>query len=118
MFVKGFEFNRLKTETKEKLYNKLLKGKLIAEVDMIELNHKYEYNLDRVDVVFTNFDLCLSSFYHNFYRRTLKATKSERYKTFGRVIKELKKLAYDMGYEINQLRIYNLSRTHIYTINI
>lgn len=118
MFVKSFELNKLKSETKEELYCKLLKFKLLVEVDMIGCNLHKGDKLTNVDVLFHNTDLCLSSFWYNFYRRTPKAVKSERYKTFGYAIRELKKVAYDMGYEIKQLRIYNLSRIHIYTINI
>lgn len=118
MFVKGFEFNKLKTETKEKLYRKLLEGKLFIEVDMIGYNYNEGNKLTDVDVKIYNEDLCLSSFYYNFYRRTDRAVKSERYKTFGQAVKALKQLSRSMGYKINQLRIYNLSHTHIYTINI
>lgn len=118
MFVKNFEFNRLKTEIKEKLYCKLLKGRLFTEVDMIGYDYHEGDKLTGVDVKFYNDDLCLSSFYYNFYRRTDKAVKSERYKTFGQAIKALKLLSRGMGYKINQLKIYNLSYTHIYTINI
>lgn len=118
MFAKGFELNRLKVNTKEKLYCKLLKGRLFAEVDMIGYGYHKGDKLTDVDVKFYNADLCLSSFWDNFYRRTNKAIKSERYKTFGCAIRELKKLAYSMGFKINQLRFYNLSHKHIYTINI
>lgn len=118
MLVKGFELNKLKAKTKEKLYCKLLQGRLFVEVDMMEYSNYKGNKLTDIDAKFYNNDLCLSSFNYNFYARTPKAVKFERYKTFGCAIKELKELAYSLGYKINQLRIYNLSHIHIYTINI
>ena len=117
MLFKRFELNKLNASTKEKLYQKLLNGILFADTDMMDLSGNNRDDLTDIDVRFCQNDLCLNSYYYNFYRRTNKAVKSERYKTFGQAIKQLKKLSKDMGYKIDQWRICDRIGKHVYTIH-
>lgn len=86
MFTKSFNIKRLSKTTKEKLYNKLLNRKLYMEITAYERD-----NIINADVLFWDNDLCVSNFYHNFFFRTEKACKGERYKTFGQAMFNLKK---------------------------
>ena len=119
-FVKEFELNKLKSKTKEKLYSKLVSAKwnipYKVEIDLIPIQKDIP-KLNQIDLIFKDNDLCVSSFYYNFYFRTDKAIKKERYKTFGNAIATLKNLCNKYGYTVNQLRIYKYDK-HIYTINV
>ena len=88
-FIKGFELNKLNSKTKEKLYNKLISKKwnnpYEVEIDLIPIQKDIP-KLNQIDLEFKDNDLCVSSFYHNFYFRTDKAIRRERYKTFGNAI--------------------------------
>lgn len=103
--VKILKLSKLTPEAKEAIYCRLLK------------KSDYTCNMDlfgkdgrklTVDVNFFNNDLCVNSFYHNFYFRTEKATKNLRYSTFSAAIRELKKLLnHNMDLQsYSNLRIY------------
>lgn len=119
-FVKVFELSKLKSKTKEKLYSKLILNKwnnpYKVEIDLIPIQ-KDRSKLNQIDLVFKGNDLCVFSIYYNFYSRTNKAVKRERYKTFGNAITALKKLCNKYDYTVNKLRIYKYNK-HIYTINV
>lgn len=119
-FVKEFELNKLKSKTKEKLYSKLLSAKwnipYKVEIDLIPIQKDIP-KLNQIGLLFEGNNLCVYSFYYNFYLKTGKAIKRERYKTFGNAISALKKLCDKYGYTVNQLRIYKNDK-HIYTINV
>lgn len=74
----------LSKEVKEKIYQKLLKGTYEASI-MLDGKHLAQ-------IKFKNNDLCLSSWNLNFYVRTPKAVKSERYKTLDYAVAELYKM--------------------------
>ena len=119
-FVKEFELNKLESKTKEKLYSKLVSAKwntpYSVEIDLIPIQKDIPRR-NQIDLIFKDNDLCVSAFYHNFYFRTDKAIKKERYKTFGNAITALKKLCNKYGYTVNELRIYKYGE-HIYTIKL
>lgn len=114
MFTKSFNIKKLKASTKEKLYNKLLNCKLYMKVVL--------YKVDRVinaDVLFRQNDLCVSSLYHNFFFRTKKACKKERYKTFAQAMFNLKRMIKEYNMYIQNVQIYNKYDTKkLYVITI
>lgn len=75
---------KLSKEVKEKIYQKLLNGTYRASM---RLDGKYKASID-----FENNDLCLNSWQLNFYKRTPKAVKYERYKTLDYAIAEVYKM--------------------------
>lgn len=62
MFTKSFNIKKLSKTTKEKLYNKLLNGKLYMRITAYKRD-----DIINADVLFRHNDLCVSSFYHNFF---------------------------------------------------
>ena len=119
-FVREFKFNKLKSKTKEKLYSKLVSAKwnipYKVEIDLIPIQKDIP-KLNQIGLLFEDNNLYIFSLYYNFYLKTDKAIKRERYKTFGNAISALKKLCNKYGYTVNQLRIYKNNK-HIYTINV
>lgn len=115
--VKGFELNKLSKQSKEKLYCKLLDNKLKAQTYIYYNDKKYRFDID-----FANNDLCLNSWTYNYYIRTPKAVKSERYNSFDKAMNALKKVVNKKGITFNQLFIYKENKyhftDHIYTINL
>ena len=116
--VKNFELNKLSNQNKENLYNKLLNGKLTAQsVCVYYENRHYLFDVD-----FMHNDLCLNSWTYNYYIRTPKAIKSERYNSFNQAINALKKVVNKEGITFNQLFVYkagkDYSMKHLYTIDL
>lgn len=103
--VKILQLNKLNAETREIIYKRLLSEDYISQISIdIGVNKPNIYN---VDVEFSNNDCCISSWGLNFYIRTNKAVKAERYKTFGHCLKALKELAKTKNIKIvSNLRIY------------
>lgn len=102
MFTKSFNIKKLSKATKEKLYNKLLNCKLYMKI----VAYKRD-DIINADVLFSRNDLCVSSFYHNFFFRTKKACKGERYKTFGRAMFNLKRILKDYDMYIQNVQVYD-----------
>lgn len=103
--VRTLQLSKLSKQAKEKVYVKLLKGFYDAQVT-IDIG-KDKKNLYSIDAEFMNNDCCLSSWTLNFYTRTNKAVKGERYKTLGNCLTALKRLAKDRRINIvSNLRIY------------
>lgn len=103
--VNTLQLNKIGTDAREQIYLKLLSGIYTAAITIdIGRDKKDLYN---IDAEFMNNDCCLSSWTLNFYTRTNKAVKSERYKTFGHCLAALKKLARKRHIKIiSNLRIY------------
>lgn len=102
MFTKSFNIKKLSKITKEKLYNKLLNCKLYMRITVYKRD-----NIINADVLFRHNDLCVLSFYHNFFFRTEKACKKERYKTFGEAIFNLKRILKEYNMYIQNVQIYD-----------
>lgn len=103
--VNTLQLNKINAVAKEKIYKKLLDGFYTAEITIDTGTNKP--NLYSVDVEFLNDDCCISSWSLNFYMRTHKAVKNERYKTFGNCLAAFKKLAKQNNIKItSNLRIY------------
>lgn len=103
--VNTLQLNKTNADAKEKIYKRLLSGIYTAEIT-IDIGRD-KPNLYNVDVEFLNDDCCISSWTLNFYRRTNKAVKSERYKTLGHCLTAFKKLAKKNNIKIvSNLRIY------------
>ena len=120
-FVNILKLNKLTNTAKEGIYNKLLKGDYVAEVTFC--NYAYTKDID-VDVLFYDNDCCVSSWGLNFYRRTPKAVKRERYNTFGQCITALKGLLREYPCAKGNLRIYSKgsyvrgTRKHLFNIEL
>lgn len=103
--VNTLQLNKINAIAKEQIYTKLLNGTYEAEVTIDTGRDKP--NLYSVDAEFLRNDCCISSWTLNFYVRTNKAVKSERYKTFGNCLTAFKKLAKNNNIKItSNLRIY------------
>lgn len=102
MFTKSFNIKKLSKTTKEKLYNKLLNCKLYMKITAYKRD-----DIINADVLFRHNDLCVSSFYHNFFFRTEKACKKERYKTFGQAMFNLKRILKEHNMYIQNVQIYD-----------
>ena len=103
--VNTLQLNKINATAKEQIYTKLLNGIYEAEITIDTGGDKPD--LYSVDVEFLNNDCCISSWTLNFYVRTSKAVKNERYKTFGNCLTEKKKLANKNNIKIkSNLRIY------------
>lgn len=117
--VKTLQLNKLSSDTKEKIYKNLLTGKYRAELSFMNK----QGNVHSIDVDFDNNDLCINSWSLNFYCRTPKAVKGERYKTLGGAIRALKKLSKTVLslQPTSDLRIYNtdvIGWKHIHLFSI
>lgn len=103
--VNTLQLNKLNAVAKEKIYKKLLSGIYNAEITIDTGTDKP--NLYSVDAEFLNNDCCISSWTVNFYIRTNKAVKCERYKTLGHCLTAFKKLARKNHIKIaSNLRVY------------
>ena len=103
--VKLLDVNKLSHQAKEKIYQKLLSGFYTAQLT-IDVG-KDKKDLYSIDADFMSNDCCLSSWTLNFYTRTNKAVKGERYKTLSHCLTALKKLAKNKHINIvSDLRIY------------
>lgn len=103
--VNTLQLNKINATAKEQIYTKLLNGIYEAEITIDAGRDKPD--LYSVDVEFLNNDCCISSWSLNFYVRTNKAVKNERYKTFGNCLTALKKLANKYNIKVkSNLRIY------------
>lgn len=103
--VNTLQLNKLNADTKEKIYKRLLSGIYTAEITID--TGKDKPNLYSVDAEFLNDDCCISSWSLNFYMRTNKAVKCERYKTLSHCLAAFKKLAQKNHIKItSNLRIY------------
>jgi hypothetical protein len=121
--VKILRLNELDKQVKENIYNKLIEGDYTAEIDLIRHQRKYS----GCDVIFAGdnhheSDLCVSHFGYNFYFRTNRAVKGDRYKTFGNAISSLKRLIKnrcrcDISTCYSNLRIY-YKGTNIFNIEL
>ncbi len=116
--VKTLQLKKLDANAKECIYKKLLKGDYKAEITVLNKQGK-PFSLD---IDFMNNDCCINSWSLNFYCRTNKAVKNERYKTLGQAITALKRLFKSnlTCLPCSNLRIYNDSRlfgTHIFSID-
>lgn len=89
----------LSKDIKEKIYQKLLNGKYEATI-MLDGKHEAQVKIK-------NNDLCLSSWNLNFYIRTPKAVKSERYKSLDYAISNLyKMIKRETNYTYSNICIY------------
>lgn len=119
-FVKTLQLKRLNTNAKECIYKKLLTGNYKAEITVLDKQGEPF----RLDIDFIHNDCCINSWGLkglNFYYRTAKAVKGERYKTLGQAVSALKRLFKSkLSYlPTSNLRIYNKSvlfGTHIFSI--
>lgn len=103
--VNTLQLNKINADAKEQIYKRLLSGIYTAEIT-IDIG-KDKPNLYSVDAEFLMGDCCISSWTLNFYVRTNKAVKSERYKTLGHCLTAFKKLAQKNHIKIaSNLRIY------------
>lgn len=114
--VKTLQLKKLNSNTKECIYKKLLNGDYKAEITVMNKQGK----AISLDIDFMNNDCCIN-WSLNFYCRTNKAVKNERYKTLGQAITALKRLFKSKltCLPSSNLRIYNNSRlfgTHIFSI--
>jgi hypothetical protein len=103
--VKTLQLNKLNAQTKEKIYKRLLSGSYTTQLTIdVGRDKKDLYN---IDAEFMNNDCCLSSWSLNFYTRTKKAVKGERYKTLSKCLTAFKRLAKDRRINIvSNLRVY------------
>lgn len=105
-YVNIIQLEKLNKKQKELLLNELYNGDLKIEIDIFTSNKNYT----GVDITFMDYnkpDLCVNHFGYNFYFRTNKAIKCEKYKTLGQAIGALKRLF--KKHNINQtsnLRFY------------
>lgn len=109
--VKTLNLNNINSCAKELIYKNLLNNKYSAQVtiDMGKQNKSDKYV---IDAEFNGNDCCLSSWTLNFYVRTQKAVKQERYKTLDSCLIALKKLAKKHDIKIvSNLRIYKSVKT-------
>lgn len=124
-FVKILKLNKLTSEQKERLYKRLLhSSKWKCELDLFANGKKYCTS----DVVFYNNDLSVLDFCYNFYYRTNKAIKHERYKNFSVAITQLKRVIknqflIDAKATTSNLRIYyankaNSIKKHVFSIEL
>lgn len=110
-YVKTLKLNNINNNAKELIYKNLLNNKYSAQItiDIGEQNKSDKYV---IDAEFNGNDCCLSSWTLNFYVRTQKAVKQERYKTLDACLSALKRLAKKHGIKIaSNLRIYKLVKT-------
>lgn len=105
MLVKILNTSKINKQATESIYNKLLTGQYKARLTIyIGRDKKDTYN---IDVDFLGNDCCINSWSLNFYIRTNKAVKNERYKTLGYCLAALKRLANKNNIKIiSNLRIY------------
>jgi hypothetical protein len=103
--INTLQLNKINTTAKEQIYTKLLNGIYNAQIT-IDIG-KDKPNLYNVDAEFLSNDCCISSWTLNFYTRTNKAVKNERYKTLGTCLRALKRLANKHKIRIvSNLRVY------------
>ena len=104
--VKILQLNKLTKQQKENIYNRLLTDNhWHAEIDIFLDGAFY----CTPDIEFYNNDLCVSHFGKNFYYRTQKAVKKERYNNLGDAITQLKRLIknyYNCRVSYSNLKIY------------
>lgn len=116
--IKILDTKKISNLASECIYDKLRCGDYRAEITIENLSGKHP-----VDVLFLNDDLCISSFGLNFYTRTPKAVKGERYKTLGLALRALKRHIKDncTFKLVSNLRIYNESAywgTHLFSLEL
>lgn len=103
--ARTLQLDKTNEDAKEKIYKRLLSGIYTAEIT-IDIGRD-KPNLYSVDAEFLNDDCCISSWTLNFYSRTNKAVKGERYKTLRNCLTAFKKLARKNNIKItSNLRIY------------
>ncbi len=109
--VRILKLNNINSNAKELIYKNLLNNKYSAQLT-IDIGKQNKSDRYAIDVEFNGNDCCLSSWTLNFYVRTQKAVKQERYKTLGSCLSALKRLAKKHGIEIvSNLRIYKSVKT-------
>ena len=118
--VKRLELKRLSNKVKENIYNKLIKGDYKTELTF----YNKEGKASDIEILFYNNDLCISSWSLNFYQRTSKAVKFERYKTFGQALTQLKRMLKRYPVQYSNLHVYNRgsyirgNRKHLFDIEL
>ena len=109
--IRTLKLNNINNNAKELIYKNLLNNKYSAQLT-IDIGRQNKSDRHVIDVEFNGNDCCLSSWALNFYCRTQKAVKQERYKTFGSCLSALKRLAKNHGINIvSNLRIYKSVKT-------
>lgn len=109
--VQVLKLNNINSNAKELIYKNLLNNKYSAQLT-IDIGKQNKSDRYIIDAEFNGNDCCLSSWTLNFYVRTQKAVKQERYKTLGSCLSALKRLAKKHGIEIvSNLRIYKSVKT-------
>lgn len=104
----------LKSSAREAIYTKLLRGNYEAQLTLLSKRGPITVNVE-----FMRNDLCISSWLHNFYFRTAKAVKFERYKTLGCALAALRELVTNrIGTKcMSDLRIY-FRGEHIFSLKL
>lgn len=117
--IRLLKLNKISMKSKEKMYNNFLNN-----IDYsFEVSFYDEWNSQRlIDVKFYKNDLCIESFYHNFYMRTPKAVNFKRYKTFSNAIQALKRLFKQCHYykTSSNLHVYYgiANKKHLFDIEL
>lgn len=119
-YIRILELKGLSSEVKENIYNKLIKGDYKTELTF----YNKEGKTNDIEILFYNNDLCVSSWSLNFYQRTSKAVKFERYKTFGQAITQLKRMLKKYPVQYSNLHVYTRgsyirgTRKHLFDIEL
>lgn len=109
--IRILKLNNINNNAKELIYTNLLNNKYSAQVT-IDIGKQNKSDKYVIDTEFNGNDCCLSSWTLNFYIRTQKAVKQERYKTLDLCLNALKRLAKKHGINIvSNLRIYKSVKT-------
>lgn len=110
-YIKTLKLNNINNNAKELIYKNLLNNKYSAQLT-IDIGKQNKSDKYVIDAEFNGNDCCLSSWTLNFYVRTQKAVKQERYKTLESCLSALKRLAkkYDIDI-VSNLRIYKSVKT-------
>lgn len=96
-----------------KLYGDTYQLEITLERDSVKSNPSIELT-DRAGIP----DCCISNFYHNYYFRTKKGVKGERYNTLGALIREIKKEINRNGFRIkSNIRVF-YHREHVFDIHM
>lgn len=114
--VNTVDYKKLSSSQKERLL------KSLYEKYQLEITLEREAVKSNPDIQLTDFagvpDCCISNFHHNYYFRTKKGMKAEKYSTLGGLIREIKKLIKTFNYNIcSNIRIY-YHKQHIFSLEI
>lgn len=117
-YIKVLKLSKLNALQKRRLYDALRTKYSVLQCEIIIRRNGNDEWKSRPDVLFKGNDLCVSNFAHNYYFRTNRAIKHEKYATLGHAIGALKKLIRSHGWVISSNLYVYKNGQHLFSIDM